>query len=87
MQFELTKISEKGQVVIPSTLRTEMGIKKSDKFLIFGEGSTLVLKKIDSSPFKESLAELTKPLQKVINEEGFTREDLKKVIKHVRASS
>ena len=86
MQVELTKISEKGQVVIPSALRVEMGIKKSDKFLIFGEGNTLILKKIDALPLKESLAELTKPLQKIISEEGFTREDLKKVIKNVRSA-
>ena len=43
MQVELTRISEKGQVVIPSSLRTEMGIKKADQFMIFGEGNTIIL--------------------------------------------
>ncbi len=87
MQVELTKISEKGQVVIPASLRDEMGIKRSDKFMIFGEGNTLILKKIETAPLSESLSELTKPLQKIISEEGFNREDLKRVIKHVRSKN
>jgi len=87
MEVEITKISEKGQVVIPSEIRKEMNIKKSDKFLIFGEGSTLIMKKIEPSPLKKSLAELTKPLQKLISEEGFTRKDLNKIIKNVRKTS
>jgi AbrB family looped-hinge helix DNA binding protein len=87
MEVELTKISEKGQVVIPSGLRKEMGIKKSDKFLVFGEGNTLILKKIEPTSLKNSLSELTRPLQKVISEEGFTKEDLRKAIKNVRKRS
>ena len=51
MQVELTRISEKGQVVIPSALRREMGIKKSDQFMIFGEGGTVILKKIEMISF------------------------------------
>jgi len=84
MQVELTKISEKGQVVIPSALRSELGIKKSDQFMIFGEGNTLILKKIELSPLKKSLSELTAPLQKVISEQNFSREDLKQVLQNVR---
>jgi len=38
MELELAKVSEKGQIVIPNSLRKGMGIKKSDQFLIFGEG-------------------------------------------------
>lgn len=84
MQVELTRVSEKGQIVIPSSLRREMKIEKSDQFIIFGEDGTIILKKVENPAMKQSLSELTKPLQRVISERGFTREDLKKVIKEVR---
>ena len=87
MQVELTKISEKGQVVIPSSLRKNMEIKKSDQFMVFGEGNTLILKRIEQVPLKQSLAELTRPLQKVISQELFTRGDLRNIIKHARAKN
>lgn len=87
MHVELTTISEKGQVVIPSSLRGEMKIKKADKFLVFGEGNVLILKKIEPVQLKKSLAELTKPLQEAIHKAGFTPFDLKRVIKDVRAQN
>ncbi len=84
MEVELTRISEKGQIVIPASLRKEMGIEKSDQFLIFGENSTIVLKKVEKAAMQKSFDELTKPLHKAIAESGLTREDLKQVIKDVR---
>ena len=83
MELELAKVSEKGQIVIPNSLRKGMGIKKSDQFLIFGEGDTLILKKVERPSMRKSLSEITAPLQKVIKDEGFTREDLKEVIKNI----
>ncbi len=87
MEVELTRISEKGQIVIPASIRKEMGIEKSDQFLVFGEDSTIVLKKVEKSAMSKSLAELTAPLQKVVAKSGFTREDLKKEIKEVRKNA
>ncbi len=84
MEAELTRISEKGQVVIPSSLRKDMGIKTSDKFLVFGEGTTIILKKIEKPAFEKSFAEIAKPLQKAAKQAGLTREDLKKSIRDVR---
>lgn len=84
MEVDMAVISEKGQVVIPSDMRREMRIRKSDRFYIFGEGDTIILKKIEQAPFKKRLSELTSPLQKVIEKEGFARNDLTQVIKHVR---
>jgi len=84
MQVELTRISEKGQVVIPSSLRKEMGIKKSDQFMIFGEGGTLILKKIETPSIKRTFDEIVKPLQKAAKKAGLTKEDLKIAIKEVR---
>ena len=84
MQVELTRISEKGQVVIPSSLRKEMGIKKSDQFMIFGESGTLILKKIEIPAIKKTFDEIAKPLQQAAKQAGLTRADVKKAIKDVR---
>jgi len=84
VQVELTRISEKGQVVIPSSLRKEMGIKKSDQFIIFGEGGTVILKKIEKPAIKKTFEEMSRPLQKAAKQAGLTKEDIKKAIKDVR---
>jgi len=84
MEVELTKISEKGQIVIPSSLRKEMNISKADKFLVFGEGSTIILKKIETPAFKKSFDQIANPLQKTAEKIGLTRKDLERVIKETR---
>ena len=84
MQVELTRISEKGQVVIPSSLRKEMGIKKSDQFMVFGEGGTVILKKIEGLAIKKTFDEIAKPLQQATKRARLTKADVKKAIKDVR---
>ncbi|MDD9954049.1 MAG: AbrB/MazE/SpoVT family DNA-binding domain-containing protein [Candidatus Woesearchaeota archaeon] len=87
MQVELTRISEKGQVVIPSSLRREMGIQKADQFMIFGEGGTVILKKIETSVIKKTFDEVAKPLQEAAKQAGLTKTDIQKAIKDVRAEN
>lgn len=45
-QPEITTISEKGQVVIPQSLRKEMKIAPKTRFLVFGSGDTVVMKRL-----------------------------------------
>ena len=87
MQVELTRISEKGQVVIPSSLRQEMGIKRADQFMIFGEDNTIILKKIEKLALKKTFDEIAKPLREVAKKAGLTKADVQKAIKDVRDAS
>ena len=84
MELELAKVSEKGQIVIPANLRKDMNIKKSDQFMVFGEEDTIVLKRVIKRSMSKTLAELTKPLQKIVAEERFGRDELKDLIKKSR---
>ena len=84
MEVELAKISEKGQIVIPSSLRREMNIRRSDKFLVFGEGNTIILKKIEKPTMRKSFIEIAESLQKSVRKIGLTRKDLERAIKDVR---
>ena len=44
---EITTVSEKGQVVIPQSLRKEMRIRPRTKFLVFGRGDTVIMKRLE----------------------------------------
>ena len=55
VQIDTTKISSKGQIVIPSSMRKDL--KEGDKFLIIRDKSSFLLKKADDldEKFKEDL--------------------------------
>jgi len=50
---QVTTISEKGQVVIPQSIRKELGIKPRTKFLVFGKGDTVIMKKLELPDMKK----------------------------------
>ena len=43
---ELTRLSSKGQVVIPQHVRDELGLKEGETFAVIGKDDTIVLKKV-----------------------------------------
>jgi len=44
---EITTMGEKGQVVIPKGIREQLGVEPRTKFVVYGEGDLIVLKKLD----------------------------------------
>ena len=48
----MTKVSSKGQVVIPQELREGANIREGEKLLVYGDKNTIILKKMES-PEKE----------------------------------
>ena len=59
--MEITKISSKGQVVIPSKIRRELGIEKGSVLGVEKMKDMVILKKIDFDlvkQFKNSLADV-----------------------------
>jgi len=46
-ELEVTTMSEKGQVVIPQSIRVELGLKPKTKFLVYGRGDTIILRKLE----------------------------------------
>ncbi len=57
---EVATISEKGQVVIPQSLRKEMGIKPRTKFLVFGRGDTVIMRRLELPDVKKEWATIFK---------------------------
>jgi AbrB family looped-hinge helix DNA binding protein len=59
--MELTKISSKGQIVIPLKIRSELGIDEGSAIVVERINDLVVLKKVDIdliSQFKSSLADV-----------------------------
>jgi AbrB family looped-hinge helix DNA binding protein len=61
---EVTTISEKGQVVIPQSIRKELGIKPKSKFLVYGRGDTIIMKKLELPNLKKEWEDIFKMMDK-----------------------
>jgi AbrB family looped-hinge helix DNA binding protein len=61
---EVTTISEKGQVVIPQSIRKELGIKPKTKFLVYGKGDTVIMKKLELPDLKKEWGAIFKMMDK-----------------------
>ena len=57
---QVTTMSEKGQVVIPQSIRKELGIKPRTKFLVFGRGDTVIMKRLELPDVKKEWEEIFK---------------------------
>ena len=82
MDLEMTRVSSKGQVVIPGLIRERLGLTGGSRLLVFGEGDTIILKKVGlpSQETRETLASV----RKKIRELRLTREDVSREIRAVR---
>jgi AbrB family looped-hinge helix DNA binding protein len=52
---ELTKVSTKGQVVIPQELRDALGLKPGDTLQLERVGDIIALKKVELASLKDEL--------------------------------
>ena len=63
MHFELTRMSSRGQIVIPEATRKVLGVRIGTKFAIFTDGKNILLQPIappDVAGFKKIIAEAEK---------------------------
>jgi len=79
MEVAITKISQNGQVVIPSEIRKDANIKPSTKFIVFNEDGNIMLKQIKQEALKEDmiLIETIKKSEEQIKEGKFIKADTK----------
>lgn len=79
---EITTISEKGQVVIPQSIRKELGIKPKTKFLVYGRGDTVIMKKLELPDLQKEWEEIFKQMDK--KELKLSNEEIQKEIEETR---
>lgn len=84
--FATTKMSSRGQVVIPESVRREMGLKTGSKFVVLWHDDVVMLKVI-SPPSLDEFTTIQKRLQKQARKEGLKQKDIDRAIKKVRRRS
>ena len=81
--IETTKMSSKGQIVIPEETRNRLGLKSGDKFLVMSDKDVVILKVL-STPSLDEFDGLIKKLRKQAKVVGLKRSDIKKAIVEAR---
>jgi len=78
-----TKMSSKGQVVIPEEIRKRLGLKTGSQFVVVGEKDMVILKAI-STPSMEDFDDLISEARRQARLAGMRRADVSVVIAKVR---
>jgi len=80
---EPSKMSTRGQIVIPQDIREKMGLKKDTLFMVGSlDNETIIMKKMDMSRIASEFLKLRKNLIKRTG--GFTQEEIEDEINAVR---
>jgi len=78
-----TKLSSRGQVVIPEEIRKRLGLEEGAQFVVVGEGDVVVLKALKAPDMSDFQALLDKA-QASAEKAGLTPEDIAEAIREVR---
>ena len=78
-----TRLSSKGQVVIPEEIRARLGLEPGVQFVVVGEGDVVVLKTLDAPSMKE-FDELLARARESAKAAGLKPEDIDAAVADVR---
>jgi AbrB family looped-hinge helix DNA binding protein len=87
MALELTRLSQKGQVVIPTEVRRKMGLKEGTKFLVIGLEDVIVLRRLQLSKEKLRLKKLLAEARFSAKTHGLSEEEIERLVHAVRKST
>lgn len=78
-----TRMSSKGQVVIPQEIRMRMGLRPGTQFVVVGEGDVVVLKGV-SAPSMKDFDALIGEARRRAKVSGLGRSDVKATVAKAR---
>ena len=78
-----TKMSSKGQVVIPEEVRNRLGLATGAQFVVMGENDVVILKTIEP-PSMDDFDSIIKRARRQAKSAGMKPADVKKAISKVR---
>ncbi len=78
-----TKMSSKGQVIIPEEIRKRLGLRPGVQFAVVGEGDVIILKTI-APPSMKDFDKLISEARKQARKAGLKSADIKSAILKVR---
>ena len=86
VSISTTKMSSKGQVVIPEAIRKKLGLKSGDQFVVTGNKDVVILKSI-SPPSLDEFDDLIAEARRQARKAGMKRSDIAVAIKRARGKS
>jgi len=81
--METTKMSSRGQVVIPEEIRNKLGLKTGDRFLVIADNDVVILKSL-ISPSLGEFDYLIREARKQAKITGLKRSDIVNAVAKVR---
>jgi AbrB family looped-hinge helix DNA binding protein len=84
--YATTKLSSRGQVVIPEEVRNDLGLHEGDQFVVIGQGDAVILKVI-TPPRLEEFRELLSQARAEGKKAGIKKAQVKSAIAKVRRGS
>ena len=65
METKIVKVTDKGQISLPTSIRESAGINKGDELILIKRGRTILLEKIKESDFRDLLKHSEKVAEKL----------------------
>ena len=78
-----TKMSSKGQIIIPEDIRKRLGLKTGAQFIVVGKNDVVILKSI-AQPSMAEFDQLISDARKQARKAGMKKSDITSVIQKVR---
>lgn len=79
-----TKLSSKGQVVIPEEIRLRLGLSEGTRFVVIADGDVVILKTI-AAPAMAEFDELVQTARSAARKAGMRPVDVKRAVAKVRS--
>ena len=80
-----TRMSSKGQVVIPESLRQQLGLESGTRFIVMGEDDVIILKTIQTPSMRDFDRMIAKARSQA-KQAGMKRSDIAAAVSRVRAT-
>ncbi len=78
---DITVVSDKGQVVIPQSIRKKLGIEPKTKLLVYGYEDAVIMKKLQVPNVAKELEEMYNRINKRIAKNGeLTNEEINQAV-------
>ena len=78
-----TKMSSKGQVVIPEDIRKKLELKSGSRFIVLGDKDVVIFKKI-TPPSMEEFDDIITKARKQARQAGLTESDIQNAVNNAR---
>jgi len=80
--IDVTKISSKGQIVIPKPIRESLKLMEGDRLITYARGDLIILRRLEGE--ESILSLLSQPIRKKMAELGVTRKDVDDAVEWAR---